>query len=69
MTRKLYTIFGVIFGILIVLVGLLNKKNFDSFSFSIIFKVFLVFPQTYPGPGTPMDPGTFEGILSITNKS
>ena len=30
MTRKLYTIFGVIFGILIVLVGLLNKKNFDA---------------------------------------
>ena len=30
MTRKLYTIFGVIFGILIVLVGLLNKKNFDT---------------------------------------
>ena len=30
MTRKLYTIFGVIFGILIVLIGVLNKKSFDT---------------------------------------
>ena len=31
-----------------------------------ILNVYLGFPKTYPGPGTPRDLGTFKGILSIT---